>query len=173
MSMCEGICSNGHLYSLFYKIKSEIRSITCVSIVSVNISIGNGGERVYREQKDKVHMHAAVHTKTEGICGEKQSNGHAHALADTSTHRTRDKTSVSNRWERMGIGTEGERDHRGHEQKHTHPDTLGGRNNDGEKRSEKEPLSKEGMHENTSTERTRRGGTNTQQTAKEERRGEE
>ena len=67
MSMCEGICSNGHLYSLFYKIKSGIRSITCVSIVSVNISIGNGGERVYREQKDKVHMHAAVHTKTEGI----------------------------------------------------------------------------------------------------------
>ena len=108
-----------------------------------------------------------------GYTREKQSNGHAHALANTYTHRTRDKTSVSNRYERMGIKTEGERDHRGHEQKHTHPDTLGGRNNDGEKRSEKEPLSKEGMHENTSTEMTQRGGTNTQQTAKEERRGEE
>ena len=149
--MCEGICSNGHLYSLFYKIKSEIRSITCVSIVSVNISIGNGGERVYREQKDKVHMHAAVHTKTEGI-REKNRVTDMRTHLQTHPHIKHETKQVCptdrNKWgsKQKGKGTIGKTN------RSTPIQTpWKERNEHREKRSGKEPLSTKCMHETCTT----------------------
>ena len=69
----------------------------CIYRICINQGQKWKGKGLSVAKGQGTHACSRVHTKKEGIRGEKQSNGHAHALANTSKHGTRDKTNVSNR----------------------------------------------------------------------------